>query len=528
MGPPGGGPKDEEAPRIIDVKPASGSTSIDPKSIIEIVFSEPVNRESLENSLFITPVPIKKPKIKVKGNSVVIKLREAIPSDRTLLISIGTDLTDLQRNKFESGYTIALTAGAVIDSGRISGRIFTSKDVQGMLVGAWLVNDSIKFDPTENKPDFIAQAGLKGEFNLEYIPKGSFRLSCFDDRDHDLLYDSSVDRLGLPWQDILLGKSEEAWMELYPAKRDTSELRLFIASANDERHLILRYNRIIDVEPGILISKLAILDSSGNLGIERIWFDVTDSTRLILYTEKQTADREYSIIFADDTTVFNFTGSAIPDTIGPVVVASSPNDGDRGVNELPDGWIAFDDVIADNKYTATLKEITQDSTKTGMEYSIDLVHKEVNMLHWKALKALDFGKSYTLELDLTSIIDRSRILSPDTLWSTTFTVIDPVETGSISGTIEGLMLFPVVGARSFEGRTITEKLVDASENNNFTINRLKAGKYILWMFSDMDRDQEYNLGSLEPFRFADHFTVSDDTVKVRERWDTAGTIIRFK
>ncbi|MCF7809826.1 Ig-like domain-containing protein [bacterium] len=528
MGPPGGGPKDEEAPRVIEVKPATGSTSVDPKSNIEIVFSEPVSQESLESALFITPTPQKKPKIKVKGNSVKIRLREAIPSDRTLLLSIGTDLTDLQRNRLEAGYTIALTAGETIDKGKISGRIFTSKDVQGMLVGAWIIGDSIEFKPTEVKPDFIAHAGLKGEFSLEYIPPGSYRLLCFDDRDHDLLYDPSADRLGLPWQDVLLPEGGETWMELYPVKRDTSRLSLYLVSASDNKHLTLRYNRLIDTEPGILISKLAILDSSSSLSIERVWISTLDSTRLILYTNTQTADREYSIVFAEDTTVFNFTGSANPDTVGPVVIDSSPANGDRGINEIPNGWIAFDDALADIKNTARLREISQDSTKPTTEYTIELVQKEINMLNWKVSKALEFGKSYTLELDLTSIVDRSGNVSPDTLWSTTFTVVDPVETGSISGTIEGQIIFPIIGARSFEGRTITEKLVSAKAGNTFTIDRLKAGEYLLWLYSDMDRDQKYNIGNVEPFRFADHFSVSDDTVKVRNRWDTAGRIIRFK
>ena len=43
MGPPGGGPKDEEAPRIIEVNPPSGSTEVDPESAIEIVFSEEID-----------------------------------------------------------------------------------------------------------------------------------------------------------------------------------------------------------------------------------------------------------------------------------------------------------------------------------------------------------------------------------------------------------------------------------------------------------------------------------------------------
>ncbi|NQU05962.1 MAG: Ig-like domain-containing protein [Calditrichaeota bacterium] len=529
MGPPGGGPKDEEAPRIIEVNPPSGSTEVDPESTIEITFSEPVNRESLESALFITPSPEKKPKIRIKGNRVIIRLREVIPSDRTLLISVGTDLTDLQRNRLERAFTIALTAGTAIDSGKISGRIFSTKDTQGMLVGAWLTSDSAKFNPVEVQPDFITQAGLHGEFALEYMPPGSYRLICCDDRDHDMLYDPAADRLGLPWQDVTLDEGKEAWMALYPVKHDTSRLRLFIASANDNQHLVLRYNRNIDLKPGVLISKLAILDSSGSsLSIERVWLDAADSSRLVIYTDRQFASAEYSIIFADDTTAYSFTGSTIPDTSGPVIIASSPSDGARSVSELPSGWIAFDDMLADDKFTATLSEIPEDSTQSVTEYILDLKLEEVNILGWKSTETLAFGKSYTLEIDPTAFYDRSGNVSQDTAWSITFSVIDPVETGSISGKIEGQLIFPVVGARSTEGRHITEKFADTNDNGTFTIDRLNAGEYMVWAFSDLNRDQIYYHGSLEPFRFSERFTISDDTVKVRSRWETAGTVIRFK
>ena len=528
MGPPGGGPEDKEPPRILQVSPPPGTTGVDPKSTIEFTFSEPVDRESVIEALFITPPQEKKPRVKVKGGTVRVILREPIPDDRTLVVSLGTTVQDLRRNKLEESFAVALTAGDKIDMGRIIGMIFAPKDLQGMLVGAWLTDDSLVIDPVESPPEFLTQTGVNGGFSMDFMSAGKYRIACWDDRDRDRLYDPGTDRLGLPWRDVTLEEDAEAWIELYPTRHDTSVTRLFMVSASDRNHLTLRYNKRLDRDPGEIMLGLSIFDSTGALGLRSFWLDAADSSKLVLYTEEQRAEGEYKVVLSDDTTFYTFTGSSIPDTMGPRVVGSYPAGNERSVNEALAGWIGFDDVLTETDFD-TLLTLTVSDTGDTARYPVRCRLEEANLLRWEADDTLPFGMECTLRVDMTSIRDGLGNPSPDTSWSITFHIVDPTETGAVSGVVvKGHPGYEVIVARSVEGRSRSETSVRAGTGGTFKIERLVAGAYMIWAFNDEDEDGVYDFGTLDPFSFAESFTVRPDTVRIRKRWETEDVTVEFR
>jgi len=554
IGPPGGGPEDKEPPEIISVVPASGSTGVDPNSVIEIEFSEPVNRETLLEALFITPPQSKKPKVKVRGERVRIRLSEAIPEDRTLVVSIGTGVTDLRRNKLENSYAIALTAGESIDQGRISGWIFSAISVQGMLTGAWRVDDSLMFNPVEIPPEFLTQAGADGDFILDFLPTGRYRVACWDDKDNDRLYSPGEDRIGLPWRDVTLDKDGQTWIELYPSKRDTAVTRLFMVSAPNGQRIELRFNRAIEMPVSKTTEGLSIFDSTGVLKVQQSWLNAADSSKLVLITEEQKPGNEYFVSMYGDTTLYSFSGSEYPDTLGPRIVASYPEEHERNVSELPAGWIAFDDVLAPTDFDrfiglsmidiVSLDSMVRDTTlsdsmvsDTTISDSIEIPLIEIplqcrlgenNILLWETEEELPFGTEFTLLLDLTGLSDLNGNPSPDSSWTIRFFTIDPVETGSITGSISAGGSFVIVTARSVKGRYAGEFSVSAGDDGTFTLERLRASEYLIWAFFDNDCNDSYNFGRVDPFGFSERFTVHPDTLTVRERWETGGVLIEFK
>ncbi|MDP8241311.1 MAG: Ig-like domain-containing protein [Candidatus Hatepunaea meridiana] len=534
MGSPSGGPEDKEPPLIINVIPASGATNVDPESDIEFTFSERVDRASLIEALFITPPPEKQPKVKINGQKVHILLHEPIPFERTLVVSIGASVMDLRRNKLEESFAVALTAGETIDEGRITGSVFAGHAAQGMLVAAWIVSDSLEIDPTESPPEYMTQAGVDGGFVLDYLPAGTYRIACWEDKKRDRLYDPATDMLGLPWRDVILEKDSETRIEIYPSKRDTSETRLFIVSASDERHIELRFNKILDRKLEEIIPKLGIRDTVSTLSIKRAWFDAVDSSRIVLYTEMQNPDREYLLEFAGDTTLYYFNGSAIPDTIGPRITASFPKSMDRDVSELPSGWIGFDDAIIEDEFDIMLSLTLVDSSIIdstafdSIEFPVHCRFNGANLLWWELDDPLLFGREYTLSFDMNRIQDIAGNRSPDTTWSVSFTILDPTETGSITGMMLDNDFRWVVVARSIDRGNPIETHNKVKTDGSFNIERLNAGKYIIWAYIDRDRNDMYSYGKLLPFSFAERFTVSPDTITVRERWENSGVKIEIR
>ncbi len=536
IGPPGGGPEDGEPPQIVEVSPPPGSTGVDPKAVIEFTFSEPIDRESLLEALFISPAPLRKPRVKTRGRRVRLVLREPVPGERTLVVSIGSGVMDLHRNRLAQSYTLALTAGERIDDGRISGRVFARQSLQGILVGAWIVSDSLDMNPIETPAEFLTQTGEDGKFALDYLPPGDFRVACWDDRNHDRLYDPGADRIGLPWRDVRLDSGSEAWIELYAVKRDTSEAALFIVSASDDHHVVLRFSSELRRSTADVLPELSVYDSSGALEVQRAWLDAADSSRMVLLTEKQVADGVYFLTLAGDTTRYSFSGSSIPDTLGPRVAASFPAGRERGIPETPAGWIGFDDALSVTDFDSLLTLFESDGSETpdsveipdSLKYPLSCHRIESNLVQWESLKKIPFGAELTLQLDLTRIRDKNGNLSPDSTWDVSFSVIDPAETGSISGKVSGNVARPIVMARSLRGRDGADTRGSASGGGLFKIERLNTGDYLIWAFDDMDRDGSYDPGALKPFRFAERFTVVPDTITVRERWETGGVKVTFR
>ena len=86
VGPPTGGPVDKEPPRIMSHYPESDALEVARDTEVEIVFSEPMNRERTEAALFTSPAgPLQ---LSWRGS----RLRIVMPlaEERTYVLTVGT------------------------------------------------------------------------------------------------------------------------------------------------------------------------------------------------------------------------------------------------------------------------------------------------------------------------------------------------------------------------------------------------------------------------------------------------------
>ncbi|MCG8603542.1 Ig-like domain-containing protein, partial [bacterium] len=91
---PTGGPPDTTPPRIIEVVPANNSTLVPLDQKIQFTFSESMDRKSLEKAIFITPDPGDRIKLKWKGDKLQAEFLDSLRTNRTYVITLGTDLKD--------------------------------------------------------------------------------------------------------------------------------------------------------------------------------------------------------------------------------------------------------------------------------------------------------------------------------------------------------------------------------------------------------------------------------------------------
>ena len=67
--------------------------------------------------------------------------------------------------------------------------------------------------------------------------------------------------------------------------------------------------------------------------------------------------------------------------------------------------------------------------------------------------------------------------------------------------------------------------VVVQSDKTYKIERVLPGKYLIWCFVDLDDNNEYNYGSVEPFSFSEKYYSYPDTLNLRARWPIGDVLI---
>lgn len=524
IGRPGGGPKDVEAPVMISSSPANNSLFVDINSNLEIEFSEIIDPQSFRDALFIAPEPKEKPKITWRGKSVTIKFKDALKPDQMVVVTIGTNLKDTHNNKMEESAVIAFSTGSHLEMGQILGQVFQPDKNVSFLIGAWRFSEDTLMNPSEAISPYTTQPDKSDKFNVPHLKPGVYRVMGWEDHNKDKIYDPSQDKLAIASHDIVLYRDSIRTVNLYPVKRDTGKVQVLFASALDNRHLMIRYNRTPQKDQRSIIADAKIASSTGKLELMESWYDPSDSNRVYFQTSIQDSSQEYKLEFKSDTTSNLFRGSARPDTTGPRISGFSPKKGSSDLLSKPFGFLAFDEPIVVNDSSGLFQIIHSDS----IEIEVDIMRIDANKIYWQSVDTISEGINCRFNAELWKIEDKFGNPSLDSTWLNNFTTLDAAKLGSISGSINQTMTVPVVVcARQIESRGKKEIKASIDSDGSFTLSNLAEGSYLLWAFEDLDKDSVYNFGNLDPFKFSENFVFYSDTVKVRMRWETSGIKINF-
>jgi hypothetical protein len=118
----------------------------------------------------------------------------------------------------------------------------------------------------------------------------------------------------------------------------------------------------------------------------------------------------------------------------------------------------------------------------------------------------------------------------DTLYSHLVTTTSQDDYGSISGRVQidtSKFSRLYLHAKSVKGKKQSYKSKKL-KNNTFKFDWLPEGFYIFSGYLDMDNNQKWTPGRLEPFQFAEPVFFQDDTIRVRKRWETSDVIIQLQ
>lgn len=195
VGTPSGGGMDKEAPIVLEISPKPGATNVivDQGGVISVTFDEYVNVKSLNSQLLVSPILPQGLQWSMKGKTVTFVWNDELQSDKTYVFQFGDAVVDIREGNSLDNFVHAFSTGDHLDSLSISGSVvdvFTSQPKSGVRV---LMYDSM-ISPDSilkgAKPQFVGTTNESGEFLLNYLPSGRYKIMAIEDNDRNYVWTS--------------------------------------------------------------------------------------------------------------------------------------------------------------------------------------------------------------------------------------------------------------------------------------------------------------------------------------------------
>lgn len=514
--PPSGGPIDKEPPVVTRTFPESGTLNYN-KNFVEFEFNEYINKRNVINSIFVSPYFEEELELKWSGKKLRIIFPEKLKENKTYIVSLGTDISDLRGNKLAETVTLRFSTGNKIDDGIISGKVFDEKP-DGIMIFFYLIDTLgkvVRYDSL--RPDFICQTSKDGSFKLYGLPDGVYRIIAVRDQMRNFVFDINEDEIGLPVRDYVLNDTirtiENILFEMM--RIDTIKPIVNSIKFEDLNHLRVNFSEELDLS-SISLEKFIIKDTLNQFAKILGWY-VLDKNSIMLLTNNLTPEKDYTLqlfglkdIAGNEilNSQLNFYTENILDTI-PINLQRLECNYSTNVMEYfnPVCSLYFNDFISlENFVNATYFE---DTTGKKIKYQISRIDSSNFIVKFLELKQKD---KILLKIDLGKLVDLAgnRI---DTIITKQLETNSESDYGLISGVIRNKNLvgdLELVAKQTNGKKLYSLKVVD----EKYQIKNVLPGSYLLRLSLSTEISRQDINGFSQPFVYY------PDTIKVKSRWPT--------
>jgi hypothetical protein len=320
---PSGGPPDREGPSVVETSPETGTTNFEGDEV-SFEFNEFVDRNSFRQNVSIEPDLALDYEVNFRRKTATVKFLQPLPENTTVIIKVGTEVTDTDRNNISSAYELAIATGDVLDDGRVVAQLYNANTGRGTSGNKiFLYREPVDYT---NSANYIAESDTSGAVQFSYISEGTYSAIYVDDINRNRIWESnresaqpfSVERI-----EIEQGQTTELGT-LYYSMPDTLAPAVEGGGLLSERRLRMRIS-----EPVIWNNEafISVMDTLGN-AITRAYPLYTQETDLNVFfaqSEDPLAESEFYTIESNGITdstgnlmssenLVPFAGSSEPDT----------------------------------------------------------------------------------------------------------------------------------------------------------------------------------------------------------------------
>lgn len=516
---PSGGPVDTVPPALVASTPETNAVRVDTDRI-ELIFSKPVEEQTVRQALNISPDLETRPVIIVRGNRVEIRLQEELREETTYIISLGSELRDLRNNRLPAPITIAFATGDQLDTGTIEGWVRDPESFSGipnLSIFAYRTElDGQPPDPRNVVPDYRTETDNQGRFILSYLREGSYFVIALSDHNRNRRADAG-ERFAVPADPQIIAISSEdttatvPLIPLFATQIDTLGPELVRIRPRSDQRFAVRFSEPIHLEdPNV--SAFQILDSLSGTPVELIQvYHDEDLYQLVFVSPPIPPNRhsfEVTRLEAVTDSAFN---PVVPGTLYFTPYTARDTAQVQFAGFEPPGSDSLRTLLAGQQ--AAARFLTPPLSPESVIRVRDVDDQDLPF----TLSSTD-GIQFSIEPESSGEFSVS-VRLPDSTYTMRFLPLPADSLGDISGHIIDPPDddIPLLIQAIRNGDVITQTTLRA--DSTFILRNLPAGNVDLRIFADVEGTNQWFGGQLYPYRPPAILHV-ERNVRVRARWDS--------
>lgn len=190
VGAPTGGKVDKNPPKILKSVPENGSVNFKGNKIY-ITFDEFIQLNKLNENLIISP-PLKNDiKATIRNKTLIIDLNNQLEDSVTYCLNFGNSIVDYRESNPLENFEFIFSTGPSIDSFSITGNVLKAYNLEPPDKNTFVVvyNDLSDTAPIKNRPLYVGRCDKEGNFKINYLKEGKYRIYALTDKNNNLKFD---------------------------------------------------------------------------------------------------------------------------------------------------------------------------------------------------------------------------------------------------------------------------------------------------------------------------------------------------
>lgn len=183
---PTGGERDQEGPNIVATEPESGTTNFDDKEV-SFTFDQFIDRNSFRQNVSVEPDLGIEYEVDFSRKTATVEFLSPLPDSTTIIVKVGTDVTDTDRNEMNAPYDLALSTGDYLDDATVTARLLNSQTGKGEN-GNRVFLYSAPFDLNQ-RSKYVAETDTSGRIRFGYLSAGTYKAFWVNDVNRNRIWE---------------------------------------------------------------------------------------------------------------------------------------------------------------------------------------------------------------------------------------------------------------------------------------------------------------------------------------------------